>query len=396
MALSMPRFPNVSDHAHTVSPRVYSSLEHRARSRNDEIYPLHVGDTYREPVEAARAERQLTSEHPGLHKYAPVQGEPELIDAFVGYVKARHGESIEPERIQVMSGATAGLSVVCQVLLAPGDEVLLPSPFWPLSRGIIATKGAVPVQVPFYTRLDEPGFDAETVLERAITERTVALYVNTPNNPSGRVLSKATIDAMLRVAKRHDLWVLCDEAYEEIYFDQDPPGAVWKRPEIRDRAIAFHTLSKTYGLAGARVGFTHGPEAVMATISGMQTFHTYCAPRPMQFGAIEALRHGGAWVAESRALYQKAGYVAADALGVARPRGGTFLFLDVSDLLDPGEEDCNGFLERCADRGVLLTPGRSCGADYAKWVRLCFTAVPPARLAAALARLAPVFRRPSC
>jgi len=388
----MPRFPNVSKHAHSVSARVYSNLEQRALAKNEAIYRLHVGDTYRDPVAAARAENQLSAEHPGLHKYAPVHGEPSLIEAFVAYVETRHGETLNPDVVQVMSGATAGLSVVCQVLLEPGDEVLLPSPFWPLSRGIIATKGAVPVQVPFYTRLDEPGFDAEAVLESAVTDRTVALYINTPNNPSGRVLPDATVDAMMRVATRHGLWVLCDEAYEEIYFDREPPDAVWKRRGIRDRAIAFHTLSKTYGFAGARVGFTHGPEGVMTAIRGMQTFHTYCAPRPMQFGAVGALQQGGAWIEESRSLYRDAGYRTADALGVPRPEGGTFLFIDVSAQLGSGDEDCSAFLERCADAGVLLTPGRSCGADYSKWVRLCFTSVPPDQLAAALEKLKPLVR----
>ncbi|UCH28553.1 MAG: pyridoxal phosphate-dependent aminotransferase, partial [Myxococcales bacterium] len=279
-------------------------------------------------------------------------------------------------------------------LLDPGDEVLLPSPFWPLSRGIIATKGAIPVQVPFYTRLDDRGFDPEAALEEAVTDRTVALYVNTPNNPSGRVLSESTIDAMLGVARRHGLWVFCDEAYEEIYFDREAPEAIWKRPDICDQAIAFHTLSKTYGFAGARVGFTHGPAGIMNAIAGMQTFHTYCAPRPMQFGGVAALREGDAWVEESRTLYRDAGYAAAEALGVRRPDGGTFLFVDVTPHLDTNAEDSGAFLERCADVGVLLTPGRSCGADYAKWIRLCFTSVPRDRLDGALERLAPLFRTP--
>jgi N-succinyldiaminopimelate aminotransferase len=390
----VPRFPQTAKHARSVSHRVYSNLEQRARNKNEEIFALHVGDTYRDPIMAARAEAQRTSEHPGLHRYAPVRGEPGLIDAFVAYVEKRHHETLDRDRIQVMSGATAGLSIVCQVLLEPGDEVLLPSPFWPLSRGIIATKGATPVQVPFYTRLDERGFDPEAALEGAVTERTVALYINTPNNPSGRVLPEETINAMLRVARRHDLWVFCDEAYEEYYFDREPPRAIWQHPSIRDRAIAFHTLSKTYGFAGARVGLTHGPAEVMGAIAGMQTFHTYCAPRPMQFGGIAALREGVAWVEESRALYRDAGYAAADALGVARPEGGTFLFIDVGRHLTPDAEDCSAFLGRCADAGVLLTPGSSCGADYAKWVRLCFTSVPRARLGAALERLRPLFRTP--
>lgn len=391
----MPRFPDTSDNARSVSDRVYSTLAERARARNEEVFPLHVGDTYREPVMAARAERQLSSEHPGLHAYAPVRGEPALLHAFTDYVRRRHGETLDPSLVQVMSGATAGLSIVCQVLLDPGDEVLLPSPFWPLSRGIIATKGAKPVQVPFYTRLDEPGFDAEAALEAAVTDRTVALYVNTPNNPSGRVLSPSTIDAMLRVAVRHDLWVFCDEAYEEIYFDREPPQAIWKHPEIRDRAIAFHTLSKSYGIAGARIGFTHGPKSVMAPVVGMQTFHTYCAARPMQFGAIGALRDGRPWTEEGRELYRKAGYAAADALGVKRPEGGTFLFIDVGPHLDADATDCTAFLERCADVGVLLTPGVSCGDDYAKWVRVCFTSVPQDRLESALQRLSPLVRTPA-
>lgn len=388
----MPRFPNISPYAHAVSDRVYSTLAERARAKNDVIYPLHVGDTYREPIEAARAEHQLSSEHSGLHKYAPVQGEPSLIDAFLEFVTRRHDVSLDPSRVQVMSGATPGLNVVTQVLLEPGDEVLLPSPFWPLSRGVIATKGAIPVEVPFYTRLDEPDFDAEALLESQVTERTAALYINTPNNPTGRVVPEPVVDAMFRVAKRHDLWVLCDEAYEEIYFGSSTPTAVWKHPDIRDRAIVFHTLSKTYGFAGARVGFTHGPEGVMAAVRGMQTFQTYCAPRPMQFGGIQALRHGEPWVIESRAQYETAGKKAAAALGVRAPEGGTFLFVDVGALLAADDEDCMPLLERCADRGVLLTPGHACGEHYAKWVRLCFTAVDPVQLDEALERLAPLFR----
>ena len=196
---------------------------------------------------------------------------------------------------------------------------------------------------------------------------------------------------MLRVAKRHDLWVLCDEAYEEIYFDTEPPDAVWKRSEIRDRAIAFHTLSKTYGFAGARVGFTHGPESVMTSGARNANLpHVLRAPPHAVRRGEKRLRQGGAWIEESRSVYRDAGYEAADALGVPRPAGGTFLFMDVSEQLDPGDTDCTTFLERCADAGVLLTPGRSCGADYAKWVRLCFTSVPPAQLAAALKKLAPL------
>ena len=95
----MPRFPHISEHAQAVSHRVYSQLEQRARAKNEQIFALHVGDTYRDPVVGARAEHQLSSEHPGLHKYAPVRGEPTLIDAFVAYVEDRHSETLDRELV---------------------------------------------------------------------------------------------------------------------------------------------------------------------------------------------------------------------------------------------------------------------------------------------------------
>jgi N-succinyldiaminopimelate aminotransferase len=128
-------------------------------------------------------------------------------------VAERDGVELDPECLQVMPGATAGLAVAVAALLAPGDELVLPSPFWPLIRGIVASRGCDPVEVPFFTRLSEPGFDPEAALERAVTPRTAAIYLNDPNNPTGRVLPPEVLDAVARVARRHDLWVIADVAY---------------------------------------------------------------------------------------------------------------------------------------------------------------------------------------
>ncbi len=385
----MPRHPHVSSTTETLSSRVFSELAAKAarlRREGRRLYDLSVGDTYREPLMAARAEAQTTAEHPHLHTYAPPRGVPELLDAVSERLSSLGGE-VPPERIQIMSGATSGLSVVCETILDPGDEVLLPAPFWPLIRGIIASRGATAVQIPFYDRLER--IDVREVLEAAITERTVALYVNTPHNPTGRVLSPAVVDAMVEVARAHDLWLITDEAYQDLCF-AERPRPIWARPEVQDRVIACHTLSKSYGLAGARVGYTHGPEAVMKAIRGVQTFSTYCAPKPMQLGAARALKEGDAWVEQARSAYAEAGRLAAEALGIDAPQGGTFLFFDATPYLRDGEDDAMGLLDRCLDRGVLLTPGVSCGVDYARWVRLCFTSVPRPELEAALEALGPV------
>ena len=192
----MARYPRASDNVSTLSDRVYSALVEKARGLSHVVHPLHVGDTYLAPMAGARAEDQLSANSPRLHNYAPVQGEPVLLDAIVSRLQRSHGVHVDREALQVMSGATGGLSVVATTLFDPGDDVLVLSPFWPLIRGIVASRGARAVELPFYDRLGAAGFDPEAALEAALTERTVALYVNSPNNPSGRILDAATQDVI--------------------------------------------------------------------------------------------------------------------------------------------------------------------------------------------------------
>jgi len=386
----MPRHPLLAATSNGLSDRVYSALAERARSLPGPIYPLHVGDTWLEPLPAARAEAQRTEDHPRLHNYSPVQGEPALLAAIQARLAARYGALVEVERLQIMPGATCGLAMVAAALLDPGDEVLLLSPFWPLIRGILASRGCTPVEVPFYTRLPERAFDPEEALESRITERTAAIYVNSPNNPTGRVLPQDVAAAIGRVAARHGLWVLADEAYEDLVYGE-PIRPLWMREDFADRTVATHTLSKSYALAGARVGYTHGPSAAMRAIRGVQAFNSYCAARPMQFAAARALAEGDAWLARARSAYAEAGRAAAVAVGVPPPQAGTFLFFDTAPFFRAGEA-LDGFLERCLAAGVLLTPGPACGRDYASWVRLCFTAVPPDQLGQGLERLGAVLR----
>lgn len=382
----MARFPDPSPTTATLSDSVYSALVARARGHPGPVHALQVGDTWLEPPECARAEAQRTADHPRLHAYAPVQGEPALLDAIQARLLARDGERVEREDVQVMLGATAGLSVVVDALLDPGDEVILLAPFWPLIRGIVASRGAVPVEVPFFDRLGAAGFDPEAAVARAIGPRTSALYLNTPNNPTGRVLPAEVVDALARLARRHGLWVLTDDVYADLsYVGHRPPA--WAHPGLRDRAIATHSVSKAYGLAGARVGFTHGPREIMRAVRGLQTFKTYCAPRPFQLAAARALAEASGWLAEARRRYAEAGRRAAAALGLPAPEAGSFLFFDAARWFRPGE-DLARFLERCLDdAGVLLTPGTAAGSAYGTFVRLCYTAVPPGDLDEAVGRL---------
>lgn len=385
----MPRFPNCAASVEGLSDRVFSRLAARAEDHPGPVHPLHVGDTWMLPLEAARAEAQLTTQHPHLHNYAPVQGQPELLDAIEAHLSRRGDQLVDRDSVQVTSGATAGLSIVSEALLDPGDEVLLPAPFWPLIRGIIRKRGARAVEVPFFDKIHDDDFDAEAVLEAAVTERTAAIYVNTPHNPTGGILSDRDVTAIAKVAERHDLWIFSDDVYEEIWFDGMQPSPVWTRADYQLRCVAVHSMSKAYGLAGARIGWVHGPRDAMDVIRGVQTFSTYCASRPMQVGAAVALREGQEWLEAARRSYGEAASRTARTLGLRKPDGGTFVFFDVTAHRREGE-DTLGLLERCLDAGVLLTPGAACGQAYESWVRLCFTSVPPEQLQEALDAIAPL------
>jgi N-succinyldiaminopimelate aminotransferase len=285
----------------------------------------------------------------------------------------------------VTSGATSGLDIVARTLLSPGDEVIVLAPFWPLIRGIVSAAGAVPVELPFFTELRKPGFDLRAALSGALSARTVALYVNHPHNPSGVVLRADEMEVLADFVTAHGLWLLSDEAYERLHHTREAPPALWTQPKLRERTVAAHTFSKTFGFAGARVGFVHGPPAVMEAVSGLQTFATYCAPRVSQKLIARALMspQTAAWLDSSRCLYAEAAARTAEALSIPTPESGTFVIFDTRPFLRPGESAAD-LLARCAKSGVVLTPGSATGAAYADYARLCFTAVAPEPLSRAL------------
>jgi len=406
----MPRYPRFSQASDGLSAQVYTSLLGLAQASGNEVFPLHVGDTHLEPPESASVTALAEQRFVGLHRYADVRGEPALLDAIVGDL-ARRARPVARERIQVTPGGTSGLDLACRALLSPGDEVLLLAPYWPLIRGIISACGAHAVEVPVYTELapqhahtHEPhasflrscaggrpstsGFDLRSTLEQALTPRTTAIYVNSPNNPTGVVLDEREVEVLARFAAEHDLWLLCDEAYERLSYREPAPVAVWAHPLLNERSVVLHTLSKSYGLSGARVGYLHGPEAALTRIAGLSTFATYCAARPMQVAAARALasEDGERWVQVARQQYETAAQMTAQALRVPTPESGTFVFFDTTALLLPGEQP-HALLERIARAGVVLTPGSVAGKAYAAWARLCFTSVPLPTLSRALATL---------
>jgi N-succinyldiaminopimelate aminotransferase len=372
----MPKPPQLSATLAAVRSDLYSSLSHKLKDLPKPPIPLHVGDTWLEPADGARMEDFTVREHPGMHRYSRPHGHPDLVAAVADL------RDVSPDRILVTAGATGGLCALAGSLLDPGDEVLVLAPFWPLIRGIVQAARATAVEVPFY---DRPG-SVRSRIAPFLTERTAALYVNSPNNPTGRVLAADDVAELAELAREANLWLWSDEVYEPFAYDAPHVPVAPLAPE---RTFTAHSFSKSYGMAGNRVGYVLGPTdpAPLLHARKVATHTFYSAPTAGQLAAAAALAHGGPWLERAHVLYRDAGRAAAETLGLAPPQGGTFLFFDVAHRLDE-ERGLLGFLEDCLDAGVLLAPGSSCGADYGTHVRLCFTSAPPDVVADGVARVA--------
>ena len=337
-----------------------------------EAYPLHLGDTWRTPPPGCRMEDLAAADHPGLYRYAPPQGLPALVDALLERLRTEAGVPVQRKNLLVTAGATGGFAAVLGALLSPGEELLLLAPHWPLAAGLARAFGAVPVQVPFHGEVRSADEAVARVAGR-LTPRTAALYLSSPNNPTGEVLPRAWVEALVDWARREGLWVLSDEVFRDfIYEGEEPPCAFALAPE---RAFSFRSFSKAYGMAGNRCGWVAGPLHPLGEALKMSTQLVYSAPTAAQRAALAALQGPGeAWIAEARRQYAETGRRVAARLGVPAPQGGTFLFLDLAEAL--GGDDLAAFLRRCAARGLLLAPGPSFG-PYPNHVRLCFSAAPP-------------------
>ncbi len=366
---------------------VYAPVQTGAPATAREICPLNVGDTWLEPMEGARFEDILQSEHPGLNRYSDPRGVPQLVDAIVEKLRARNGIEAERASVLVSAGATSALACAVGTLASPGEEVLILAPFWPLIRGAVQAFRGTPVEVPFYDRVDSPEAAVEAVRER-LSPRTVALYVCTPSNPTGRVLPEVLLAALADFARGENLWLISDEVYEDYVYGGEHVSLARFAPE---RTLTSFSFSKAYGIAGYRVGYLVGPEEVIAQVNKIGTHTYYAAPTAAQLAARRMLETGANWLDRARREYSAVALSASRALGVPMPDGSTFLFLDASRALD--ERGISGFLADLLEEGVALSPGASCGEAYSNWVRLCYTAAPPKQVLRAIDRLASRLQR---
>jgi len=367
----VPGFPQYSSSVSELSGSVFSSLAHRLAEHEGETYPLHVGDTWLQPAPGCRMEDLDSKTFPSLHRYAPPQGIPELLEAIVERSHERTKVETHKEHVLVAAGATGALGAAVGATVEPGDDVLILAPHWPLISGIVRSFHGNPIAVPVLGEVDTAA-SLIAAVESQRSAKTAAVYISSPNNPTGRVLPVAWIAALVDWAARNELWIYSDEVYEDLVYEGEH---IYCRSLDPERTFSVHSFSKTFGMAGNRCGYVVGPADAMEQLRKVSIHTFYSTPTASQVVALRALQ-GAAdrWLDEARMQYKRLGDRAADRLGVPAPQGSTFLFLDVRDSLD--DRGLLGFLEDCVDRGLFVAPGPSFG-PYPHHIRVCFTSAEP-------------------
>lgn len=386
----MPRYPQPSPHAAAVPISTFSAFAARlsAAQQDPDFVPLHLGDTYPLPPAAARA---VDLDDPALHRYGPVTGQAALRDAGARDLAGLGLAWSSPERTFVTPGATGGLDVALDATLAPGDRVLILTPTWPLIFGLVARRGAEPVQVPISEAGTLPSpEELRGRLAAQLCERTVGIAFVNPNNPGGFAYTPAHLEVIAALAAEHELWVYCDAVYADMVYAPERRVLAELPASLAERTFVVSSYSKSFGLAGQRVGLLHAPEACEGLPARLLTHTCYHTGNLAQAMALASLEDDPAAARQERVDLARAGAAQAlEAIGerlpLAAPDGGAFLLLDLRERCAHGA-DVTRLLEQSLERGFSLAPGAPFGRDFQRFARLCFTAVRPDRLAVGLER----------
>ena len=237
-------------------------------------------ETFKQAVAKAMADNRT--------HYLPTVGIPPLRKAFAEKMRKKNGIPIGSEEdVLVSNGGTHGLYAVFHALLEPGDEVIIPEPEWPPTMAMVKAAGGVAVQVPLREELGWRWNIAD--VEKAITPKTRVLYLNSPNNPSGGVLTRQDIEQLAKLARDRNLWVVSDEAYEDVVYKGEHVS-IASLPGMYDRTIPIYTMSKSYAVTGVRVGYIAIKDKTIrarAAKVALYTASNVCSIA--QYGAIGAL-----------------------------------------------------------------------------------------------------------
>lgn len=388
----MPRFPRVSQRVSGLTGSVFEKFRNKMRAQGENLVRLHIGDTYMAPAYALPISEEFREAFPDFNRYCSTFGVEPLREALLEKVRTDNELHIQKNHLMVTNGATNGLSATVMTLVDPGDEVLILTPAWPFFFGMVRAAGGQIVECPFYTRLYEnPDLDIAAYLEKCISAKTVAIYLNTPNNPSGKVLGRDQLNQIAEVARSHRLWIISDEAYDGLTFDGRPHISIANLPEMFEQTVTLFTFSKSFMFAGLRLGFLVAGSEVVIQINKSMVHQLYSPATLSQYMMVEPVRQRQRWLPAVRDHYQELRdlFWAGLKIPIPRPEGTYFLFFSVEPYLNGRTIDA--FIDQCLDAGVSVAPGIDFGNDFRNYIRICFTGEPPQRLALAVERLNRLF-----
>ncbi len=315
----------------------------------------------------------------GKTRYTPGSGTLELKNAVVKKLMRDNGLEYQPRQVIISNGAKHSLFNICQVLFQEGDEVIVFTPYWVSFPAFVTLSGAKPVYVE--TTAAEHFQISQARLEAVLTPQTRGIIVNTPSNPTGGILTTQTLQALVNTAVKHGLWLISDECYEAITYDE-PHVSLATLPGAYERTLTVQSCSKTFAMTGWRVGYVAGDAEVVQAMSKFQGQSTSCPNSIAQAAAVEALS-GDQTVVESRRRKFKTrrDYILAalnelPEVNCVTPEGAFYAFPDVSAYFGKrcdqvkitNSLDLAAYLIESA--AVATVPGVAFGAD--KYIRISY------------------------
>lgn len=328
------------------------------------ILHLEIGrPDFDSPERAKRA--AIKALEAGMVHYTDMAGTPELRGEIAAKFKRDAGMELDPDReIVVTAGAVEALMTVFMTMLNPGDEVIVPTPYFPVYDDQIKMAGGVLVSVPCSI---ENGFRPQPEdIERAVTKKTRAIMINSPNNPTGATSTRDELLGIAETAKKHGLFVISDECYEKFAYDEDTPHiSIASLPGMAERTFTLSAASKTFSMTGWRVGWLIIPPQTKTYIMKCHQGVATCSNSFAQAGVAEALR--SCWDDVDRMIveYKKRRDLMVGLLGkidgidVRTPRGAFYVFPSIKALGIPSFDFCSRLLESA---GVAAVPGQPFGA----------------------------------
>ena len=347
-------------------------LFNRAKAYDD-VIDLTLGDPDLTPDQRIR-DAAKNAIQAGKTHYSVNAGLREAREAIADCVAGEMGVSLNPEtELMLTVGGMGALYLSLAALVNPGDEVLIIGPYYVNYVQMVRMCGGEPVIV--YTD-PRDGFriDPDRVAE-AVTDRTAALILNSPCNPTGTVADGETLDRLARLAAERDFFVISDEVYKCLLYDGAVHESILTRPGMRERTVLIDSMSKRFSMTGYRCGFAAGPEEVIGAMTRMQENTASCTPLPSQYAAIEAYRNcrEDHWIRdefEKRRNYLWQAISEIPELSCVRPAGTFYLFPCIEKTGLDSIAFANALLE---EQHMAVVPGVTYGEPYHGYIRIAFT-----------------------